>query len=153
MGGHVHRVAVGQRPDLTATKARVGPIDESGDTDPAIRIVFLALLAIDGVISAIGGALFLPAYIGSIPFPVSALVSGLVNTALVWAACWWTTSPRVAALPLGTWFVTVAVMAFGGPGGDVVFGGRGIMSYAPLLLLAAGALPPLAVLLRPRAVR
>jgi hypothetical protein len=151
--GHVHRVAVGQRPDLIATEPRVGRIDKTGDTDPAIRIVFLALLAVDGVLSAIGGALFLPAYIGSFPFPVSALVSGLVNTALVWVACWWTTSPRVAALPLWTWFVTVAVMAFGGPGGDVVFGGRGVMGYAPLLLLAAGALPPLAVLLRPRAVR
>jgi hypothetical protein len=152
VGGHVRRVAVGQRPDLTATKPRVGPIDQTGTTDYAIRIVFLTLLAVDGVLSAIGGALFLPAYIGSIPFPVSALISGLVNAALVWAACWWTSSPRVAALPLWTWIVTVGVLALGGPGGDIIFGGPGVMEYAPLLLLAAGALPPAWVLWQRRAV-
>jgi hypothetical protein len=141
MGDHVYRFAVGQRPDLTATKARTGQIDDTGATDPAIRIVILALLAVDGILSAIAGALLLPAYIGSIPFPISALVSGLVNMALVWAAGRWTTSPKLAGLPLWTWLVTVLAMAAGGPGGDVVFGGRGVMAYSPLLLLAAGALP------------
>ena len=150
MGAHVHRFAVGQRPDLIATKPRAGQVDDTGATDPSIRVVILALLAVDGILSAVAGALLLPAYIGSIPFPISALVSGLVNAALVWAARRWTTSARLAALPLWTWLLAVLAMAVGGPGGDVVFGGPGVMAYSPLLLLVAGTAPPLAVLLRRR---
>jgi hypothetical protein len=135
---HVHRVAVGQRPDLT---------------DSAFRIVVLTLLAVDGAISAVGGALLLPSYIGSIPFPVSALISGLINAALVWAAGHWTPSARVAALPLWTWLLTVLLMYLPGPGGDVIFGGRGVLAYSPLLLLAMGAVPPLFVLSRCRPTR
>jgi hypothetical protein len=108
----------------------------------------LTLLALDGVISAVAGALLLPSYIGSIPFPVSALISGLVNAALVWAAGGWTSSARVAALPLWTWLLTVLLMYLPGPGGDVIFGGRGVMAYSPLLLLVVGIVPPLALLYR-----
>jgi hypothetical protein len=133
VGGHVHRVAVGQHPDLSA-----------------FRFVVLTLLAVDGVLSAIGGALFLPSYIGAVPFPVSALASGLVNAALVWAAGPWTSRPLLAALPVWTWLLTVFVMARPGPGGDVVFGGQGITGYSPFLLLAAGALLPFWVLWRRR---
>ncbi|WP_428341064.1 hypothetical protein [Mycobacterium sp.] len=136
MGGHVHRFAVGQHPDLTA-----------------FRVAILALLAVDGVLSAVGGALLLPSYIGSVPFPISALISGLINTSLVWAAARWTTSVRVAALPLWTWLLTVLVMCLPGPGDDVIFAGRGLFAYSPLLLLAVGLLPPFWVLLRQRPAR
>ncbi len=139
MGAHVHRFAVGQRPELTAIKPRAGQIDDAGATDPSIRIVILALLAVDGVLSAVAGALLLPSYIGSVPFPISAFISGLLNAALVWAAGRWTTSTRLAALPLWTWLLAVGAMALPGPGGDIIFGGRGVMAYSPLLLLAAGA--------------
>ena len=148
MGGHVHRFAVGQRPDLSATALRLRKIDDTGATNPAFRIVVLTLLAVDGAISAIGGALLLPTYIGTIPFPVSALISGLLNAALVWAAGRWTPSPRVAALPLWTWLLTVLLMCVPGPGGDIIFGGRGVLAYSPLLLLAMGAVPPFLVLYR-----
>jgi hypothetical protein len=146
VGAHVHRFAIGQRPDLTATKPRIGQVDDTGATDPSMRIVVLALLAVDGILSAVAAALLLPLYIGSMPFPISALISGLVNAALVWAAGRWTTSARLAALPLWTWLLTVLVMAVGGPGGDVIFGGRGVLAYSPLLLLVVGALPPAWVL-------
>ena len=63
----------------------------------------LTLLAVDGVISAVLAAFFLPLRLGSVPFPISALISGLLNAALVWAALQWTSSPRLAALPLWTW--------------------------------------------------
>jgi hypothetical protein len=106
------------------------------------------VLALDGVLSAVAGAFFLPLRIGSVPFPISALLSGLVNAALVWAALQWTSAPRVAALPLWCWLLTVAGLSFGGPGDDVVFGGVGIMQYAPLLLIILGALPPAALLWR-----
>lgn len=113
-----------------------------------LRRAVLALLAIDGVLSAVAAALFLPLRIGSVPFPISALLSGLVNAALVWAALHWTSSPRVAAVPLWCWLLTVAGLTFGGPGDDIVFGGVGIMEYAPLLLIVVGALPPAMVLSR-----
>jgi hypothetical protein len=108
----------------------------------------LALLGVDGILSALAASLLLPHHLGPVAFPVSAAVSGLVNSALVWAAAQWTDSPRLAALPLLTWLATVAVLAVGGPGGDIVFGGRGIMAYAVLLLLVLGALPPALMLRR-----
>ncbi len=102
----------------------------------------LALLAVDGVLSAVAGALLLPLYVCGFPLPISALVSGLVNLALVWAAAYWTDSARLSALPLLTWLVTVAVLTLGGPGGDIVFGGPGVMAYSVLFFLALGAAPP-----------
>ena len=74
MGRGLSRSTARQHPDLT-TRAPGGA-----------RVVILAVLAFDGVLSAVVGALLLPVYLGSIPFPVSALISGLVNAALVWAA-------------------------------------------------------------------
>jgi hypothetical protein len=111
----------------------------------------LALLAVDGILSAVGGALLLPSYIGTVPFPISALISGLINASLVWAAGRLTTSTRIAALPVWTWLLTVLVMCLPGPGDDVIFAGRGVMAYSPLLLLGLGLLPPFWVLLRRRA--
>ena len=110
--------------------------------------VIVALLAIDGALSAILGALLLPVYFGAVPFPVSALLSGLLNAALVWAASYWTDSIRIAALPLWAWLATVTAFTLGGPGGDIVFGGPGIMAYSVLMLLVLGALPPVLVLRR-----
>jgi hypothetical protein len=113
---------------------------------PTARVV-LGLLALDGVLSALMGAFFLPLHLGWVPFPVSALLSGLLNVALVWAAAYWSGNSRLAGLPLWTWMATVAVLAFGGPGRDVLFGGPGIMGFSLILLMILGALPA-AVLLR-----
>jgi hypothetical protein len=146
VGGYVHRLAVGQRPHLTATRPRAGQIDDIGPTDLSIRIVILALLAVDGILCAVASALLLPLYIGSIPFPISALISGVINAALVWAAGQWTASARIAALPLWTWLLTVLVIGFCGPGGDIIFDGRGMLAYGLFLLLAFGGLPPALVL-------
>jgi hypothetical protein len=111
-------------------------------------LVVLALLAVDGVLCAIAGSFLLQAHIGSVPFPISALISGLVNAALVWAALQWTSAARLAGLPLWTWLLTLAVLTLGGPGDDIVFGGHGVMEYAALLLIVLGTLPPAAVLWR-----
>lgn len=141
MGRRFARLAARQHPDLT-TRA----------PDWA-RVVILALLAIDGVISAVVGALFLPLYLGSVPFPISALLSGLLNAVLVWAALQWTSAPRVAATPVWAWLATVAALTLGGPGGDIVFGGAGVMQFAPLIFVAVGAVPPGFVLWRHRRTR
>ncbi len=112
------------------------------------QAVVLTLLAVDGVISAVAGALLMPFYLGVVPLPVSAIASGLLNAALVWAAGYWTDSKRLAALPLWTWLATVAMFTLGGPGGDVVFGGPGVMAFSSVIFLALGVLPPAAVLRR-----
>jgi hypothetical protein len=109
------------------------------------------LLAVDGVLSAVVGALLLPTHIGSTPFPISGLISGLVNAALVWAASRCTESVRLAALPLWTWLLTVAAMTLGGPGDDIIFSGAGVMVYSPVLLIVLGLVPPIWVLVRCRA--
>lgn len=106
------------------------------------------MLTVDGVVSAVLGAVFMPIYLGAVPFPVSAVISGLLNAALVWAASTWTDSRRIAAMPLLAWLVTAAILMLGGPGNDIVFGGPGLMAYSVLLFLAFGAAPPLWVLRR-----
>jgi Family of unknown function (DUF6113) len=136
VGRGLSRSTARQHPDLT-TRA-----------PDSARVVILAVLAFDGVLSAVVGALLLPLYLDSIPFPISALISGLVNAALVWAALQWTAAPRVAALPLWAWLLTVAALTLGGPGGDIVFGGVGVMAYSPLIFIAVGAAPPGYVLWR-----
>jgi hypothetical protein len=148
VGHRLDTLASRQRPNLTETKPRAASVEDSGATDPAIRVVVLALLAVDGVLSALAGALLLPSYIGTIPFPISGLISGLVNAALVWAAGRWTRSPRVAALPLWTWLATVAAISLGGPADDVILGGKGLMAYGALLLIVLGVTPPVWILWR-----
>jgi hypothetical protein len=129
-----------QHADLTATTSRTEAQADAA-SEPAIRALILTLLAVDGVISAVAGALLLPLTIGGIPFPISAVISGAVNAALVWAAMSWTDSLRLAAVPLWTWLATVAVFSLGGPGNDIIFGGRGVMAYGVLFFIVVGALP------------
>lgn len=102
------------------------------------------MLAVDGIISGILAAFFLTVRIGSVPFPISALISGLCNAVLVWAALKWTTSPRLAALPLWTWLVTVGALTLPGPGDDAVYSSQALL----LLLILLGALPPVLLLYR-----
>lgn len=129
---------------LTRQRSRQHPHLSPSPDDTRARAVVLTLLAIDGVISAILAAFFLPLRLGPVPFPVSALISGALNTALVWIALRWTPSPRLAGLPLWTWLATVAAFTFPGPGDDAVFSAQ----WQLLLLIVAGALPPALLLYR-----
>jgi hypothetical protein len=134
MGGRFARVGARQHPDLSP------PPDDTR----ASRAVVLTLLAIDGVISAVLAAFFLSIRVGPVPLPISALISGLINAALVWVAIQWTSTPRLAALPLWTWLATVAALTFPGPGDDAMFSAQWLL----LLLIVVGALPPALVLYR-----
>jgi hypothetical protein len=106
--------------------------------------------------------------IGTIPFPISALISGLLNAALVWAGLQLTSSARLGAISLWAWLLTVGALTLGGPGGDIVFGGSSTTpqgspgpqvwlastanlatqfdQYELIVLLILGVLPPAAVL-------
>jgi hypothetical protein len=117
-----------------------------------LRGLVLALLAADGVISAILGALFLLVYIGGVPFPISALISGVVNALLVWTGLQWTGSTRLGAIALWTWLLSLMAMTLArGPGGGVIFGvagGPAFDEWSPLVLLVLGGVPPGIVLWR-----
>ncbi|WP_286149131.1 hypothetical protein [Mycobacterium sp. IS-1496] len=102
------------------------------------------------MLTAVLGAFFLPLRIGTAPFPLSALIVGVVNAALVWAAYQWTDSGRVAALPLWGWLVTLAALAVGGPGEDIVFGGRDVMAFGLVIYTAVGTAPAAWLLWRAR---
>jgi hypothetical protein len=111
------------------------------------RLLVLTLLAVNGVLCAIATTFFLRLHIGSWPFPVSALIAGLVNAALVRVALDYSPSPRIAAVPLVTWLLTVLVLTLGGPGDDIVFGAQSVTDYVLwLVLVALGTLPPAMVL-------
>jgi hypothetical protein len=110
--------------------------------------VVLAVLAVNGVLSALLAVFFLPLRLGPVFFPISALLSGVLNAAMVWVGRQWTTIPRLAALPLWTWLATVVLFTVVTPGDDIVFGGSGIMEFGPVLLVALGALPATWVLMR-----
>ena len=113
-----------------------------------LRVVVLTLLALDGVLCALASTMLLPAYLGTVWFPVSAVAAGIVNVGLVWAAAQWTDSTRIAALPLITLLSPVGVLTLGGPGGDMMLGGAGIAGSGPILLMVLGAVPAAWWLLR-----
>ncbi|MFL0180821.1 hypothetical protein [Mycobacterium sp. SMC-15] len=117
---------------------------------PVFNFVVLALLALDGALCAVATALLLPAHLGAVPFPLSALIGGLVNAGLVWVALRCASSLRLAALPLWAWLLTIALMTFGGPGDDLIFADRGVMAYGVLLMIVLGSAPPGWVLWRRR---
>ena len=112
---------------------RVGVADRAGVADSAL----LALLAFDGFLTVVLAALFLPTYIGSVAFPISALVCGVVNVALVVAAALVTDRNTMTCLPLVGWGFGFFVCLFGGPGGDVILG----QSWQTVLLLFLGVVP------------
>lgn len=98
----------------------------------------LALLLFDAVLLALFNLWYLPLYLGSVPFPVVALLAAVVLPLLVTRAGKLFPSTIAAASPLVVWLLVVLLVGVAGPGGDVVFGAR---MWRPLLLLALGLLP------------
>ena len=94
----------------------------------------LAVLVIDGALLGAFGLLFTPLYIGSVPAPMGALLCALVLPWLVHAAGEAGGRPASAGAPLVAWLLTVGVLGFGGPGGDVMLPGN----WQSLLLVVGG---------------
>ncbi len=100
--------------------------------------VLLGCLLVDAVLLAVIEVLFLPSYIGPVPFPITAAVAAVTTPLLVSAAGQLSLRPGVAAAPLAVWFGTVFVFSTLGPGGDVMLPGG---DWRTTLFLCAGALP------------
>lgn len=101
------------------------------------RLVF-GFLLVDAVLLAVLELLYLPLYIGSVQFPIAALVAAATTPLLVSAAGRLSSHRGVAAAPLVVWFVTALAFGGFGPGGDMVLLGN---DWRTLLLLVGGALP------------
>ncbi|QII05344.1 hypothetical protein BH93_08115 [Rhodococcoides fascians A25f] len=97
----------------------------------------VAVLVFDGFLSGILSVFFLPTYLGSVQFPISALLGGIANVALVLAARKVAERSIWVASPLIGWFVAVVLCMLGGPGNDVLL----LADWRTMLLIIAGAGP------------
>ncbi|MGI8310203.1 hypothetical protein [Saccharopolyspora hattusasensis] len=99
--------------------------------------VLLGFLLLDAVLLALIELLFLPSYIGSVQFPITAALAVVTTPLLVAEAARLLPRRRVAGAPLLVWFATVFVFGVLGPGGDIVL----LNDWRALLLIGGGALP------------
>ncbi|GAC56232.1 hypothetical protein GOHSU_04_01010 [Gordonia hirsuta DSM 44140 = NBRC 16056] len=93
----------------------------------------LALLTVAGALLGILCCGFLMIYLGSIPFPITALVAGVGNLGLLWLAGQYTESGWRFA-PLGAWTLVVVLAMLPGLHGS----GQWISGLPLLLILALG---------------
>jgi hypothetical protein len=97
---------VGPEPGVEPAVA-VEPAADGGGEHPASRAVDWLIVALISVLAgfvALVGLMFLPAYVGSVPLPVSALL-GVGAMILAPRACYRLTGSLAAALaPVLTWF-------------------------------------------------
>lgn len=107
---------------------------------PAVlEVVLLVALAL---LVAVLEVLYLPVHLGERAVPVGALAALVTNPLLVAAAGERTTRTGVAAAPLGAWVLTVLLLTFPGPGGDVLL----LDDWRALVLLVLGVVPAALVL-------
>lgn len=97
----------------------------------------VAVLVFDGFACGVLSVFFLPTYLGSVQFPISALLGGVANVALVLAARKVAERRIAVAAPLIGWFVAVVLCMLGGPGGDVLL----LADWRTMLLIVAGVGP------------
>jgi hypothetical protein len=100
------------------------------------RVVF-GFLLLDAVVLAVVELLFLPSYIGDLPFPITAAVAAVTTPLLVSEAGRLSPRRSVVAAPLVVWFLTLFAFGAFGPGGDMLLLG----DWRTLLLVGAGTLP------------
>ena len=112
--------------------------------------LLLALLMLDAAVLAVVELMFLPLSfdgyllpnLDGFPLPLMPLLAAVTTPLLVSLAG--KLSPRlvVAAAPLATWIMTIAVVGMFGPGGDLLL----VADWRSLLLFSCGALPAAVVL-------
>lgn len=100
--------------------------------------VLFGFLLFDAVLLAVIELLFLPSYLGTMQFPITAALAAVTTPLLVGEAARISPRRRVAGAPLLVWFATVFVFGIFGPGGDIVLLGN---DWRTLLLIGGGALP------------
>lgn len=113
---------------------------EPGSRPPgwaAVGTLLAGVLACNGLLSFAVEALYLPSYLGSTPFPISAAFAAVGNVLLVLGMSTVVSRPAAMALPVIAWLVGFVICLFTGPGGDVIL----TDSWTTPLLLACGVVP------------
>ncbi len=98
----------------------------------------LAVLIFDGFLCGVLSVFFLTAYLGPVPFPASALLAGIANVMLLFAARKVADTPLAIGSPLMGWGTGVLLCMLGGPGGDVLL----LADWRTAFLLVGGLVPP-----------
>lgn len=101
-------------------------------------VVLFGFLLVDAAILAVVELLYLPLYIGSVQFPITAAVAAVTTPLLVLEAGRLSPRRRIAGAPLAVWFLVMLIFGVLGPGGDMVLLGT---DWRTLLLLGGGTLP------------
>ncbi|MGY4099578.1 hypothetical protein ACW2Q0_08455 [Nocardia sp. R16R-3T] len=101
--------------------------------------VIISVLVLDALITLALEVLYLPTYINTVAFPVSAVLAGVVNVLLVMGVRSITHRVSVMILPLVAWTFGFLLCSVTGPGGDILLGS----DWRTLLLLFCGLVPPL----------
>jgi hypothetical protein len=104
----------------------------------AWNAALLAVLVGLSALAALTGAFFLPLWWNGLPFPVSALLCGALNVAIMLTATW--AVPRAGLVPLLVWLLVCLACLMPGPrgGGNVL---SAIPDWRVPFYLALGALP------------
>ncbi|WP_433199881.1 hypothetical protein ACQP1G_07395 [Nocardia sp. CA-107356] len=101
--------------------------------------VIIGVLVLDALITLALEVLYLPTYIGTVAFPLSAVLAGVVNVLLVMGVHSVTHRISAALLPLAAWTFGFLACSATGPGGDILLAS----DWRTLLLLFCGLVPPL----------
>ncbi|WP_327093582.1 hypothetical protein OIE68_25385 [Nocardia vinacea] len=99
----------------------------------------IAVLVLDALIALALEVLYLPTYINTIAFPLSAVLAGVVNVLLVMGVRSITHRVSAMFLPVAAWTLGFLTCSVTGPGGDIMLGS----DWRTLLLLFCGLVPPL----------
>jgi hypothetical protein len=95
------------------------------------------VLTFNGLLSFAVEVLYLPTYIGSVPFPISAAFAAVGNILLVMGMGSVVSRPAPMALPVLAWLVGFVICLSSGPGGDVML----TNDWTTPLFLACGVVP------------
>ncbi|MEV4127998.1 hypothetical protein [Nocardia sp. NPDC049707] len=101
--------------------------------------VIISVLVLDALITLVLEVLYLPTYINTVAFPLSAVLAGVVNILLVMGVRSITQRVSVMILPLVAWTFGFLFCSVSGPGGDILL----VNDWRTLLLLFCGLVPPL----------
>ncbi|WP_433629223.1 hypothetical protein [Nocardia sp. CA-120079] len=101
--------------------------------------VIIAVLVLDALITLALEVLYLPTYIDTVAFPLSAVLAGVVNVLLVMGVRSITHRVGAMFLPVAAWTLGFLTCSVTGPGGDIMLGS----DWRTLLLLFCGLVPPL----------
>lgn len=109
-----------------------------------VGALLAGVLTFNGLLSFAVEALYLPAYLGSTPFPISAAFAAIGNVLLVLGMGTVVSRPAAMGLPVIAWLIGFVICLSTGPGGDVIL----TDTWTTPLLLACGVVPAGWVLFR-----